>query len=1307
MKMKYKLTNRIISLVLALVMVLGMAPVTQPVEAVSTPTYITSLGIAQGNHESDAKNELSGHTIIDYDLNKGCGGSSDYIYMGYKTTTDPSKAITGIFIRTGQNPPNSATFDGVTAYLVGGSSEANTAVDNVVDLNTNAGGSYIYVYVTRDSSRAPVTEITFSSSNSKSGYTTPNVDLNEGCGKGTDYIYLHYKQFSATLRADYYLNSNGSRISGYATATVKNHLETLTKAPSVTTSVTYSGNTYTFQGWREDDTAAGATTTSPSVTYMTTPKTYRAVYSRTSTLSYDANGGTGAPSAQTATQYLNAGSSSVTRQSVPLTVSSTVPTYADKCYFLGWSGEMNGSPFICLPGYQITIDKDTTLVANWNDHIYVDNVCANCSKIDPSAGVVASLSKNGKVVCAYTALGEVITAAQKCTASDKAEVTILQNIDLGSNPQLIESGVFTLDLNGFEIKASSGCVLRLDGSSVNVTLRDSGETGVITGKYAFGIIAKNGSTLTISSGTISAPARETGVSITDSTVIINGGTINGGFHGVYSTGGTVTISDGIIKDGGNSDGVCCDNGTLTISGGTITSNDAAVFARGASKVTISGGTFIGKHDDLYSYEGGTIKLTVGADGTGATFPDNLRTSYYGKQVYLDYLLDTDCAYWVGDTMLSVSNNACSITDKGDITVKKVCTDHVEGTAATCIKQAVCSLCNASYGEVNKANHDENAVYENGFCISCDIYQPAVLNGDVYEISNAGQLYWFAAKVNGGEYTINGKLMAPITVNAGAITEETTDARDWSPIGTNGKGYQGTFDGQGYTISGLYNNSDASNIGLFCAVVKGTVKNVGVINSWFSGNDTYSYVGGITAFLSSGTVQNCWNTATVRSNYCAGGIVSDNIAGSVVNCYNAGAVTGRQIAGGVVGKNEALITSDTVTNCYNTGVISGSSTDVGGVVGVNKNTVTNCYYNTAAYSGSAFGQSNGTVTKVEGRTAEQFTSGEVCYLLNGDQSDLVWYQTCGEGSPLFSGNRVYRLTEGDGTYLYSNALETYVCQVDGADYYRLQNACNGANGNIVTWLQDTDQSATVTTNVILDLNGFDITGTLTVTTGALTGMDSTATKTAAGNGSVKITGNVVKDQIIDGVRYVALENDGVYTFHVLEMKLKSVSLRPSAAGIYYRAVVECDPVLAAATGSHGIALSVRDMPGTDFEEQDSYTVTAGAPVSGQLFNSGSVFGIFKEGLENNADRGKVKVYANAYLKLTDGTVLMTDGTFGDKITDEGFDGVALSLQDVMGKLNEKFADLTEAQQKSLKDFYATWETAMSDWGLSNLANITES
>ena len=76
-----------------------MAFMAEPALAAATPTYIASIGITQNSSASSAKSALSGHTIIDLDLNEGADG--DYVYMGYKTTTDPYKAITGIVMIAG------------------------------------------------------------------------------------------------------------------------------------------------------------------------------------------------------------------------------------------------------------------------------------------------------------------------------------------------------------------------------------------------------------------------------------------------------------------------------------------------------------------------------------------------------------------------------------------------------------------------------------------------------------------------------------------------------------------------------------------------------------------------------------------------------------------------------------------------------------------------------------------------------------------------------------------------------------------------------------------------------------------------------------------------------------------------------------------------------------------------------------------------------------------------------------------------------------------------------------------------------
>ena len=337
--------------------------------AQTTPTYISKIAVAYGAKESTPKDILTnnGFTVIDYDLNKGCGSLSDYIYMGYKTTQNPSEAITGIFFRIGENPPASATFDGVTAYLLGGSGESNPGENTYVDLNEDAGGSYIYTYVTRDASRAAVLQgLHFNSSNSASGYVTPNVNLNSGTSGGA--IYLHYQQFSGKASATFnYLNANGSRTSSSTSVSVKHHQQAVNNTPSAPSSVSYDGRTFTLLGWREDNTATTAGST-PSYTYMDS-KVYRAVYSADVSLTYNANGGSGAPSTQNAIQYINASSSSIAKSNASITIPATIPTHdATKCNFSGWSTSSSATTAQYQPGNNISINTNTTLYAVWLEH---------------------------------------------------------------------------------------------------------------------------------------------------------------------------------------------------------------------------------------------------------------------------------------------------------------------------------------------------------------------------------------------------------------------------------------------------------------------------------------------------------------------------------------------------------------------------------------------------------------------------------------------------------------------------------------------------------------------------------------------------------------------------------------------------------------------------------------------------------------------------------------------------------------------------------------------------------------------------
>ena len=185
------------------------------------------------------------------------------------------------------------------------------------------------------------------------------------------------------------------------------------------------------------------------------------------------------------------------------------------------------------------------------------------------------------------------------------------------------------------------------------------------------------------------------------------------------------------------------------------------------------------------------------------------------------------------------------------------------------ENVACKDCPIGY--VTETKVEREHTYENGFCKACDAYEPAVLNSNnAYEIGNAGQLYWFADKVNKERYKyVNAKavLTADIVVNKnvlndGDLTKDVDGLRDWTPI----QQYGGTFDGAQHTISGIYCVSDTiDEAGIFQNTIDNAiVENIGVLDSYYCLKKGYN-VGGIVGF-NSGIIRNCYNEGMVSSLY---------------------------------------------------------------------------------------------------------------------------------------------------------------------------------------------------------------------------------------------------------------------------------------------------------------------------------------------------------------------------------------------------------------------------------------------------------
>ncbi|MFR6496974.1 MAG: hypothetical protein ACLUOF_11780, partial [Ruminococcus sp.] len=296
-----------------------------------------------------------------------------------------------------------------------------------------------------------------------------------------------------------------------------------------------------------------------------------------------------------------------------------------------------------------------------------------------------------------------------------------------------------------------------------------------------------------------------------------------------------------------------------------------------------------------------------------------------------------------------------------------------------------TLCTSGTGYTNDedSTSEIHAWDDNGFCKNDDThYQPATNNTGTYEISNAGQLYWFASEVNGGN-CVNAILTKDIVVNKGDVAgcegTNTEGWREWTPISYYFDQSMGDFDGKGHTISGLYYNDKNKDAGLFARAGYIRISNVGVINSYIKGKEN---AGGITAKNDSyGSIRNCYSICTV-SGY------DDNAK-----------------VGGICGSS-----SYEIENCY--------SVSNGGVCSATSATIGNCYY----LSDSETDDIDGTTAK----TAEQFKNGEVCYLLNGDQTKIAFYQTIGEDDyPVLDSTRktVYADTDCDGSALnYTNGSD---------------------------------------------------------------------------------------------------------------------------------------------------------------------------------------------------------------------------------------------------------------------------------------------
>ena len=232
------------------------------------------------------------------------------------------------------------------------------------------------------------------------------------------------------------------------------------------------------------------------------------------------------------------------------------------------------------------------------------------------------------------------------------------------------------------------------------------------------------------------------------------------------------------------------------------------------------------------------------------------------------------------------------------------------------------------------------------------------------------------------YTANGlkewaeAVQTDPTLNITLTADINLTGKEWTPVGNSGQTYNGTFDGQGHTITGLNISSPSEAVALFHNIGGGgKVMNLQLKDVTYKGSTA---MGGI-AHGNNGTITAC------------------SVMGTLTNTTNNGAV------GGI-----AAINYGTITACWFNGTITGGS-NVGGIAVFNLNAgsydgkITACYWSGDGISDGVWGgdDTSGT-TKVDNSTVTWQTAvGGMNAALTGN--DYQW-KLGTDGLPVLQSNQ---------------------------------------------------------------------------------------------------------------------------------------------------------------------------------------------------------------------------------------------------------------------------------------------------------------
>ena len=651
----------------------------------SRTVYVRAVNSDNKNYTTPSSNVTKAVTVYKVTINSndttmGTVDTASYNVISGATVSASSNKLTfnGVTSGTTTKALKTVTATPKTGYSFGGWSKTSGSItDNTTITATFGGNTYtITYYLGKASDAAGSTSIgtstctynssctlktwgelgaTFPNSNNKwtfAGWSTTETGLTVNHNNGSTITY--------STAGNMNLYALGSRTfkfySGVAPTTITasntqywnpyqsgSTYVTTINVPSATTITGWS-----LYGWRGNTDASSErtikntdTTFKPASDYLTSVN-FSAIYSRSVSIVYNANGGTGTTASTTGTQYYNSGrvssgaNSGAKVNTVELTLASNGFSRSGHS-FEEWNTKADGSGTSYESGVNysfnngVSASSTVTLYALWDATATISYATSSVTKTYGDASFTNPLTNSGDGTVTYTSSNTSVATVNSSTGA----VTIVGWGSATITATVADSASYT-----YATKTAS-YTLTVDPNTVTVTIKKDGSawssSGInvalysgTTAKYAYSAGTASGSTVTWSgvipgtynvyagkSGGLKTTLVDTGVDV----IVSSTGSATINYYTISRSQGTGTT---LTTKYDSSSGTAFTSNTVMLSGITLWASstassgyNTATLKHGSTTMTASGATFTVSATETITSAAtaNTAKITIKKDGS--------------------------------------------------------------------------------------------------------------------------------------------------------------------------------------------------------------------------------------------------------------------------------------------------------------------------------------------------------------------------------------------------------------------------------------------------------------------------------------------------------------------------------------------------------------------------------------------------------------------------------------------------------------------------------------------------------------------